>query len=142
MSFFIHRPIFAVVISVLIVLAGAIAYETLPVAQYPAVIPPQVLVTASFPGASARTVAATVASPIEVQVNGVENMLYMESRSTNDGNLRLYVTFKLGTNVDIAQVNVQNRVALATPGLPKEVRDLGVSTKKVSSSITLVVNLT
>src|SRR5919206_1574781 len=110
--FFITRPVFAVVISVLIVLAGTLALTQLPIAQYPEVVPPQVIVTATYPGADARTVSETVASPIEDQVNGVEGMLYMESQCTNDGSLRLTVTFRHGTNPDFAQVLVQNRVAI------------------------------
>ena len=113
--FFITRPVFAAVISVLVVLAGVLALTQLPIAQYPEVVPPQVVVTANYPGADARTVAETVAAPIEEQVNGVEGMLYMESQSTNDGAMRLTVTFKLGTNPDMAQVLVQNRVAIANP---------------------------
>src|SRR3954462_7455077 len=139
--FFITRPVFAAVISVLLVLAGGLALTQLPIAQYPEVVPPQVVVTAVYPGADARTVSETVASPIEDQVNGVEGMLYMESQCTNDGTLQLTVTFKLGTNPDLAQVLVQNRVAIATPKLPEDVRRLGVVTKKRSTAILLVVNL-
>jgi multidrug efflux pump len=139
--FFISRPVFAVVISILIVLAGTLALTQLPIAQYPEVVPPQVVVTAIYPGADARTVSETVASPIEDQVNGVEGMLYMESQCTNDGTMQLTITFKLGTNPDLAQVLVQNRVAIATPKLPEDVRRLGVVTKKRSTAILLVVNL-
>src|SRR5436190_22283190 len=139
--FFITRPVFAVVISILVVLAGVLALTQLPIAQYPEVVPPQVVVSAIYPGADARTVSETVASPIEDQVNGVEGMLYMESQCTNDGSMRLTVTFKLGTNPDMAQVLVQNRVAIATPKLPEDVRRLGVVTKKQSTAILLVVNL-
>src|SRR5207302_7207492 len=113
--FFIDRPVFASVISIVTVIVGGLAIFTLPIAQYPEIAPPTVVVTASYPGANAKVGADTVATPIEEQVNGVENMLYMSSQSTNDGNLRLTVTFKLGTNLDIAQVQVQNRVAIAEP---------------------------
>jgi multidrug efflux pump len=139
--FFISRPVFATAISVLVVLAGGLALTQLPIAQYPEVVPPQVIVTATYPGADARTVSETVASPIEDQVNGVEGMLYMESQCTNDGTMQLTITFKLGTNPDFAQVLVQNRVAIATPKLPEDVRRLGVVTKKRSTAILLVVNL-
>src|ERR1700704_3431655 len=111
--FFVDRPVFATVISVVIVLAGLVARYTLPVAQYPDVTPPTVLVTASYPGANAQTVKDTVAAPIEEQVSGVEGMMYMSSRSTNDGAYNLTVTFRLGVDSDMAQVLVQNRVSLA-----------------------------
>ena len=111
--FFIDRPIFAAVISILITLVGGVAYFSLPVAQYPEIAPPSISVTAVYPGASAEIVAKTVATPIEQEVNGVENMLYMTSQSTSDGAMSLTVTFKLGTNLDTAQVLVQNRVAIA-----------------------------
>jgi multidrug efflux pump len=139
--FFIDRPIFAGVISVLITLAGAIFVWTLPIAQYPEIAPPTVQVSCFYPGASSEIVAETVGSPIEQQVTGVENMLYMSSQSTNDGAYNLTVTFDLGTNLDIAQVMVQNRVNLALPTLPSEVKQTGVSVKKKSPSILLVVNL-
>jgi hydrophobe/amphiphile efflux-1 (HAE1) family protein len=139
--FFIDRPVFAAVISIVLVIVGSIAAFTLPIAQYPEIAPPTVVVTCSYPGANAKTVADTVAAPIEQQINGVENMVYMSSQSTNDGNMRLTVTFKLGTNLDIAQVQVQNRVAIAQPQLPEDVRRLGVTVKKTSTEITLVVQL-
>jgi multidrug efflux pump subunit AcrB len=140
-KFFIERPVFAVVISLVIVFAGLAAVFALPVAQYPEITPPTVQVTCSFPGADARVLQETVAAPIEQQVNGVENMLYMSSQSANDGNYTLTVTFKLGTNLDMAQVLVQNRVSLALPSLPDVVKATGVSVKKKSPSILLVVNL-
>jgi multidrug efflux pump len=139
--FFIERPIFAMVISIVIVIAGMLAYFSLPTAQYPEIAPPTVQVTASYPGADPKVVADTVATPIEEQVNGVENMLYMSSQSTADGSLTLTVTFKLGTDLDIAQVLVQNRVAIATPQLPQEVRNLGVTVQKQSPDLMMVVHL-
>jgi multidrug efflux pump len=139
--FFINRPIFAMVLSIVITLAGGVAVFTLPVAQYPEITPPTVSVTANYPGASADVVADTVAAPIEQEVNGVENMLYMYSQSNNDGSYTLNVTFKLGADLNISQVLVQNRVAVATPKLPETVRQQGVVTKKKSPSILLVVNL-
>ncbi|OYP35196.1 efflux RND transporter permease subunit [Rhodopirellula sp. MGV] len=138
-QFFIDRPIFASVISVLIVLAGGIFVWTLPVAQYPEITPPSVLVTTKYPGASSEVVAETVAAPIEQQVTGVENMLYMSSQSTNDGGYSLTVTFEVGTDLDMAQVLVQNRVNLATPTLPTEVKNIGVSVVKASASSLLAV---
>jgi multidrug efflux pump len=139
--FFIDRPVFAAVLSIVMVIVGAIAIFTLPIAQYPEIAPPTVVITASYPGANATTVADTVSTPIEQQINGVENMLYMSSQCTNDGNMRLTVTFKLGTNLDIAQVQIQNRVAIAEPQLPEEVRRQGLTIKKTSTEITLVVQL-
>ncbi|HWZ58768.1 MAG TPA: efflux RND transporter permease subunit [Gemmatimonadaceae bacterium] len=139
--FFIDRPIFAAVISVLIVLAGAIAIVTLPISEYPEVVPPTIVVNAQFPGANPRVLGETVATPLEEQINGVENMLYMTSQGTADGTLTLTVTFRIGTNVDIAQVEVQNRVSQALPRLPEEVRSLGVTTVKSSPDLTMVVHL-
>lgn len=138
---FIRRPVLAIVISLFLVIAGLISLTALPISQYPEVVPPQVVVTAFFPGADAKTVAETVAIPIEQSVNGVEDMMYMESQCTNDGSMRLTVTFKIGTDVDKAQVLVQNRVATATSKLPELVRRLGVTTKKQSTAILLVVSL-
>ncbi len=141
-SFFIDRPKFAFVISIVITLAGIIALLQLPVAQFPPITPPVVQVTASFPGASAEVVEATVAAPIEAQVNGVENMLFMSSTSANDGSYSLQVTFAVGTDPDINSVNVQNRVALATPQLPEEVTRQGVSVRQQSTEMLLIINLT
>src|SRR5437764_4836661 len=138
---FIDRPILASVLSIVIVIVGTVALTQLPIAQYPEVAPPTISVTASYPGANAKVVADTVATPIEQEVNGVENMIYMSSRCTNDGQLTLDVTFKLGTNLDMAQVLVQNRVAIAEAKLPDEVKRQGVTTKKKSPSILLCINL-
>jgi multidrug efflux pump len=140
--FFIDRPIFAIVISIVTVLLGAIAYTALPVAQYPEIAPPTVVVQAQYPGADPKTLAEEVAEPIEQQVNGVENMLYMSSVSAMDGTMQLTVTFKLGTDPNIAQVLVQNRVAIAQPQLPAEVRNIGVTVQKQSPNILLAIGLT
>ena len=139
--FFIRRPIFATVLSILITLIGGIAYFTLPVAQYPDIAPPTIVVSASYPGASAEVVSDTVATPLEQEINGVENMLYMTSQATGDGNLQLTITFALGTNLDTAQVLVQNRVAVAQPKLPEEVQRLGVTVKKNSPDLMMVIHL-
>src|SRR6266581_4755790 len=139
--FFIDRPIFAAVLSIVITLAGGIALFTLPVAQYPEITPPTVEVSAIYPGANAKVVADTVAAPIEQQVNGVEDMMYMSSQCTNDGTYTLTVTFKLGTDLNIAQVLVQNRVSLAQPILPDLVKRRGVTVKKKSPSVLMIVNL-
>ncbi|CEK10924.1 efflux RND transporter permease subunit [Legionella hackeliae] len=139
--FFIDRPIFATVISIIIVLVGGLSYFNLPIEQYPQVVPPTIQVTASYPGANAKTVAETVATPIEQEVNGVEGMLYMDSQSTDDGQMRLTVTFKLGMDLDLAQVLVQNRVAIAEPRLPEEVRRIGITTVKNAPDLMLVINL-
>src|SRR5688500_8224287 len=138
---FIDRPIFAAVIAIVITLVGAISYFGLPVAQYPDVVPPTITVSASYPGASAETVADTVAAPIEQQINGVDDMLYMSSQSTGDGRITITVTFKLGTDLDQAQVLVQNRVALAEPSLPEEVRRFGVVTRKSLPSWLMAINI-
>lgn len=140
-GFFIDRPIFASVISILITLVGGIALYRLPLAQYPPIAPPTVEVGCNYPGASAQTVAETVAAPIEQQVNGVEDMLYMNSSSTNDGSYALTVTFQPGVDLNLAQVLVQNRVSLALPALPEVVRRTGVTTRKRSPDILLVVSI-
>src|SRR5271155_4470173 len=139
--FFIDRPVLAWVISVVIILLGAIAAGFLPVAEFPEIQPPTVRVTASYPGANPQTVADTVAAPIEQQVVGVEGMLYMSSQSNKDGSYTLDVTFEIGTNVNMAQVLVQNRVAIALPTLPDVVKTIGVTTKKRSPDILLVISL-
>src|SRR5579862_6918037 len=139
--FFVDRPVFSTVISVVIVLAGAVAVFTLPVAQYPEVTPPTVIVTASYPGANANTVRDTVAAPIEESVSGVEGMMYMSSRCTNDGAYNLTVTFQLGMDSDMAQVLVQNRVSLALPVIPALVQNEGITVKKMSPSTLMIVNL-
>ena len=139
--FFVDRPIFASVLSVLIVIAGALAYFQLPVAPYPEVAPPTVVVRTAYPGANPETIAETVATPLEQEINGVEGMLYMESQSTSDGTMQLTVTFELGTDLDIAQVQTQNRVATALPRLPEEVRQIGVTTQKQSPDLLMVVHL-
>src|ERR671918_1198698 len=139
--FFVDRPIFASVVSIFIVLVGAAAYLVLPVAQYPEIAPPTIQVTASYPGASAETVSDTVATPLEQEINGVDNMLYMVSQATGDGQLSLSVTFALGTDLDTAQVLVQNRVAIAEPRLPEEVRRLGVTVRKNSPDMLMVIHL-
>ncbi len=139
--FFIDRPRFAIVISVVVLLVGALSYLGLPVAQFPEVAPPTIIVNAAYPGADAATVADTVATPLEQEINGVEDMLYMASQSTGDGSMQLTVTFKSGTDLDRAQVLVQNRVAIAEPRLPEEVRRLGVTTNKSSPDLLMVVHL-
>ncbi|HEY1582438.1 MAG TPA: multidrug efflux RND transporter permease subunit [Chthoniobacterales bacterium] len=139
--FFISRPIFAAVISIVIMIVGGIAYYTLPIAQYPEVAPPTVVVTTSYPGANPEVISDTVATPIEQQINGVEDMLYMTSQCTADGSMTLTITFRLGTDLDKAQVLVQNRVAVAIPSLPEEVQRIGVTTDKSSPDLLLVVHL-
>src|SRR5512134_966882 len=139
--FFIERPIFATVVSLLIVIAGAVSAFLLPVAQYPTITPVQIQVTTTYPGADAKTVGESVASPIEAQINGVDNMLYMTSISSNTGQLTITVYFTLDTDPDIAQVQVQNRVNLAMPQLPEAVAQYGVSVQKKSSSFMMIVAL-
>jgi multidrug efflux pump len=137
--FFIQRPIFAAMVSAVILLAGLIALPRLPISEYPQVVPPTVVVRASYPGASPSTIAETVASPLEQAITGVEDMLYQYSQATSDGVMTLTITFKLGTDIDKAQVQVQNRVSQALPKLPQEVQRLGVTTNKASPDITLAV---
>lgn len=139
--FFIHRPIFATVISIVIVIAGLVSFGSLPVAKFPEIAPPTVRVTAFYPGASSATIAETVATPLEQEINGVEGMLYMSSNSSNDGSYSLTVTFALGTDLDMAAVLVQNRVAVAESKLPQEVRQQGVTTRKQSTQILQFISL-
>jgi len=139
--FFIDRPVFAGVLSIFIFLAGLISAWVLPVAEYPDVVPPSVVVRAAYPGANPRVIAETVAAPLEESINGVENMLYMESQATTDGVLQLTVTFKIGTDVDLAESQVQNRVQRALPRLPNEVRQIGVVTQKSSPDFAMVVHI-
>src|SRR5689334_10904429 len=139
--FFIERPRFAIVLSTFVTLLGLGALVVLPVAQYPEIVPPTVQITTVYPGASADTVARTVATPLEQQINGVENMLYMSSQSTGNGKLTLTVTFKLGTDLNTAQVLTQNRVADALPRLPQEVQRLGVDVRKATPAILLAIHL-
>jgi len=138
---FVDRPIFAAVLSILVFIAGVIAIFKLPVSEYPEVVPPSVVVRAQFPGANPKVIAETVAAPLEEQINGVENMLYMGSQATTDGVMTLTITFKIGTNVEQAETQVQNRVQRALPRLPEEVRQIGVTTVKSSPNITMVVHL-
>src|SRR5687767_8195476 len=140
--FFIDRPIFAAVVSILITIVGAIAQRALPIAEYPEIAPPTVNVAATYPGASARIIAETVATPLEQEINGVDHMLYINSQSTGDGRLSINVVFKPGTNIDEAQVLVQNRVAVAEPRLPEDVRRLGLSVRKASPDLMMVVHMT
>ena len=140
-QFFIQRPIFAAVLSIITVVVGAISLQFLPVSEYPEVAPPTIVVRAIYPGASPDVIATTVASPLEEAINGIEDSLYMSSQGTTDGIMTLTVTFKLGTDLDQAQVKVQNRVNQALPKLPEEVRRLGVTTLKSSPDLTMVVHL-
>src|SRR5271166_3322990 len=137
--FFIERPIFASVLSIVITLAGAVAVFTLPVAQYPPITPPSIMVQCTYPGANAQVVADSIAAPIEQQINGVEDMMYMVSQSNNDGSYTLTVTFKPGVNLNFAQVLVQNRINLALPLLPDVVKQAGVTTRKRNPDILQVV---
>ncbi len=139
--FFIDRPIFASVVSIIFVILGGVAFWRLPVAQYPEISPPTITVSGQYPGASADVVAATVVTPIEQQINGVENMIYLSSNSTGDGRFTISVSFELGTNLDIAQVQVQNRVSIAQPRLPVDVRNIGVTVNKSSPDLMMVVHL-
>src|SRR6516162_1612850 len=139
--FFIEHPRFATVLSAFVTLFGLGALAILPVAQYPEIVPPTVQITTNYPGASAETVARTVATPLEQQINGVENMLYMSSQSTGDGKLTITVTFRIGTDLNVAQMLTQNRVQDALPRLPEDVRRLGVQVKKATPNILLAVHL-
>src|SRR5260370_14164449 len=139
--FFIRRPIFASVLSLVITLAGAVAAFKLPVAQYPQITPPSIMVQCTYPGANAHVVADSVAAPIEQQINGVEDMMYMVSQSNNDGSYTLTVTFKPGVNLNFAQVLVQNRINLALPQLPDVVKQAGVNTRKRNPDIMMVVGI-
>jgi len=139
--FFIDRPIFAAAVSIVITLVGLVAYLTLPVDQYPQIAPPTVTVNASYPGATAEEISETVAAPLEQQINGIGNMLYMSSSSTGEGRMTITVTFKTGTNVDIAQVEVQNRIQSVLPQLPQEVRDLGITVRKAQNDTLLIVHM-
>src|ERR1700750_956534 len=139
--FFFARPIFASVVSIIFVILGAVAFVRLPVAQYPEISPPTITVSGQYPGASADVVAATVVTPIEQQINGVERMIYLSSNSTGDGRFTISVTFDIGTNLDIAQVQVQNRVAIAQPRLPADVRNIGVTVAKSSPDLMMIVHL-
>jgi len=140
-KFFIDRPIFAAVLSIIIFVAGLLAIFKLPISEYPDVVPPSVVVRAQYPGANPKVIAETVAAPLEEQINGTENMLYMSSQSTSDGSLALTVTFKVGTNVEQAESQVQNRIQRALPRLPEEVRQIGVTAVKSSPNLTMVVHL-
>jgi multidrug efflux pump len=140
-NFFIRRPIFAGVLSSLIFIIGLIAMWRLPISEYPEVVPPTIVVRANYPGANPKTISETVAAPLEQAINGVEHSLYMFSQATSDGVMTLTVTFKLGTDIDDAQVQVQNRVSQALPKLPEEVRRFGVMTTKQSPDLTMVVHL-
>ena len=140
-KFFINRPIFASVISIIIIIAGLVASQVLPIAQYPQIAPPTVMINATYPGASAETLARTVAAPIEEQLNGVENLLYFTSSASANGSVAITATFAVGTDVDDAAVNVNNRVKAAEPRLPEEVRRNGVIVQKRSNDILQVVSL-
>ena len=140
-SVFIERPIFASVLAILIAVAGLLAIPSLPISEYPEIVPPTVVVSGTYPGASPKTIAETVITPLEQQINGVENAIYSNSVATPDGNFSITVTFKLGTNLDIAQVQTQNRVSQAEPRLPDVVRQVGLITEKRSPDLTMVVFL-
>src|SRR5690606_4515034 len=139
---FIRRPVTAMVISILILVIGAISITTLPVTQYPTIAPPTVTVNATYTGADAQTVEQTVTTPIETQINGTPGMIYMQSNSTADGSSQITVTFEVGTDIDIATLDVQNRVGIAEPSLPETVRRLGVTTRKANTDVLMMVALT
>ena len=141
-KFFIERPIFASVIAIVLVISGLVTLRTLPIAQYPDITPPTVMVSAIYPGASAETVAQTVGVPIEQQVNGVEGMMYMNSTSSSNGQYTLTVTFELGTDISQAAILVQNRVNIALSGLPSVVQQQGVSVKEQSTNMLMLLSLT
>src|SRR3954471_22493123 len=138
--FFVDRPIFASVISIILTIVGAISFRALPISEFPEIAPPTVVVSATFAGASAEVIAQTVAAPIEQEINGVDNMIYVVSQSTGNGAVSINVVFKTGTNIDQAQVLVQNRVAVALPRLPQEVQRVGVTVRKSSPDLLLVVH--
>ncbi|MEQ8497233.1 MAG: efflux RND transporter permease subunit, partial [Gammaproteobacteria bacterium] len=139
--YFVDRPVFAGVLSMAVFLAGLIALPLLPVSEYPEVVPPSIVVTATYPGANPAVIAETVAAPLEEQINGVDGMLYMSSMATTDGVMQLTVTFRIGTDAELAETQVQNRVQRALPRLPEEVRQIGVVTQKQSPNLTMVVHL-
>ena len=139
--FFVSRPVFAIVVAIITTIVGLISYTQLPIEQYPQIAPPSIVVRASYPGADAQTIASTVATPLEQEINGVEGMLYLSSYSSADGSMSLSITFELGTDLDAAQVLVQNRVSIAEPRLPQEVRSLGVTTTKSSPDLMMVVHM-
>src|SRR5258708_1888679 len=139
--FFIDHPIFACVISIMITLAGLVALRALPIEQYPNITPPQIQVTASYPGADAKTVSECIAAPLEQQINGVENMIYMYSQNSATGNMMINVFFEIGSDANLAQINVQNRVSLALPQIPEQVQRTGVNVQKQTPTILLIVAL-
>mgnify|MGYP000941621787 FL=1 len=140
-KFFIHRPVFAIVISLVILIAGGISIGVLPIAQYPQITPPTVEVEINYPGANAETVEQSIATNVEAEVNGAENMIYMSSKSSSDGRYLLQCTFNVGTNLDLANVDINNRVNKAQPKLPKEAVAAGMSVKKKSPDMLLVISL-